>query len=66
MEFSEDYILKLSEKTGASVEFIRTIQGELLQNVKDLLDAVTQSNPTGKITKKSISAVKKEKAFYFI
>jgi len=66
MSFSDEYITKLSKATGIAPDLIRRVEPDLLKEIREVLDIAQELEPSGKITKKTLALVLKERSAQFV
>ena len=66
MSFSDDYITKLATTTGITVAQIRAQERDLIDEVYEILGAAKKIEPSGRLTKRVVALVLKERDFVFI
>ena len=66
MNFSDEYVRKLSETTNVSPAEIRRMEDQLIKKVQEVLITARALESSGKLNKNVLSLVLKERLYQFI
>lgn len=66
MSFTPEYISKLAEKTGISVATICDKEREIIEEIHAILTIARDLEPSGRLTKRVLTLVLKERVGRFI
>jgi hypothetical protein len=64
--FADEYVAKLSETTGVSAEEIREMEREIVVEVQVVLDIAKDLEPSGRLTKRILTLILKERDYLFV